>query len=172
MLYCDPRSVGHFTVLSWMEYFAHTDTVIHHEIFEVPEQEWEKSLPGLRPVIINLVETSHISHTKIKAGVIFSVTTLASFILFTPSFFLLIIFSDISAFQFFACEGMERPEEGRQSLERKKAEARKRCLKFSEKSIIQLKEKSFCSESENSPWLSTQKEPWSWMLLLLTVVFN
>lgn len=133
---------------------------------------WEKSLPGLRPVITNLVETSHISYTKIKAGIIFSVTTLTSFLLFTPSFFLLIIFSDISGFQFFACEGMKRPEEGRQSLERKKADARKRCLKFSKKSIIQLKEESFYSESGNSPWLSTQKEPWSWMLPLLTVVFN
>ncbi|XP_017680704.1 PREDICTED: uncharacterized protein LOC108502346 [Lepidothrix coronata] len=37
---------------------------------------------------------------------------------------------DISAFQFFACEGVERPEEGRQSPGWKKAAATKRCLKY------------------------------------------
>lgn len=70
-----------------------------------------------RPVILNLVDASHVTYPKIKTGVTFSIITLTSFF-FINTFFLSYIFwfSDISAFQFFACEGVERPEEGRQSL--------------------------------------------------------
>lgn len=81
-------------------------------------------------VILNLVDTSHVSYPKVKAGNRFSITTLTSFLLFTPSFTLTSNICWFSAFQFFACEGVERPEEGRQSLGWKKAAARKRCLKY------------------------------------------
>lgn len=52
-------------------------------------------------MILNLVETSHITYTKIKVGIILSVTTLTSFILFTPFFFLLIVSSGFQIFQHF-----------------------------------------------------------------------
>lgn len=118
-----------------------------------------------RPVIINLVDTSHITYPEVNTGIIFSITTLTSFP-FVHTFFLsynIFCFSDIPAFQFFACEGVERPEEGRQSLGWKKTAARKRCLKYVREINNPNKKKkegkSFCSESGNSPLLFTQKEP-------------
>ena len=85
-----------------------------------------------RPVIPYLTDTSQVTYPKVKTGITFRVTTLASFpfihtfLFFTYKNFW---FSDISAFRFFACEGVERPEEGRQSLGCKKEAARQRCLK-------------------------------------------
>lgn len=84
-------------------------------------------------MILNLVKTSHIIYTKIKARHHIQCNYLNQFNFihtFILSSYNIFWFLDISAFRLFACEGMERPEEGRQSLERKKAEARKRCLKY------------------------------------------
>lgn len=84
-------------------------------------------------MILNLVKTSHITCTKIKARHHILHNWLNQFY-FIHTFFLssynIFWLSNISTFQFLACEGVERPEEGRQSLERKKAEAGKRCLKY------------------------------------------
>lgn len=81
-------------------------------------------------VILNLVDASRVSYPKVKARNTFSITPLTSFLLSTPSFILTSNICWFSAFQFFACEGVERPEEGRQSLRWKKAAARKGCLKY------------------------------------------
>lgn len=98
----------------------------------MPEQRGRlKTCLTNRLVILNFVDTSHVTYPKVKTGIAFRVTTLTSFpLIHTFLSYNVFCFSDISAFQFFACEGVERPEEGRQSLGWKKAAARKRYLKY------------------------------------------
>lgn len=83
------------------------------------------------PEILNMVET-HITYTKMKAGIIFSITTWTSFILFTLSFFL-IIFSGFQIFQHFNSLPVKVWKDQRRAgrvWKGKNAEAKKRCLKY------------------------------------------
>lgn len=69
-----------FTVLSWNKHLTHTDKVIHHEIFEVPEQRGRlKTCLTNRLVILNFVDTSQVTYPKVKTGIAFRVTILTSF---------------------------------------------------------------------------------------------